>query len=342
MKMRASLPKPQLDYFFAELFARSQKTKIAIAHDSGISVRTLRDWERGLYLPNAEILKRLSTKYNIPLPRYQTKPEHWQIPEIARIGAMAMLAKHGAPGNLETRRIAGKISAKKRKLDPEKYRLLGCNVRKQILKPRLSENLAELTGILLGDGGITFNQLQITLDKTRDKLYAGHVASLIYKIFSEYPKIYFRDTVCVITLSGIEYVELFVRIGLKTGNKVRQQVRVPNWVNRYKKWKDATLRGLVDTDGCIYIHKHQVGGNQYEHIGLTFTNHSIPIASWVTSMLDSIGLNPKQPNPQHVYAYGTSSVARYLKIVGTNNPKHQTKYDNFIEKYPQNRYPAKV
>src|SRR3990170_2350746 len=166
MKMRASLPKPQLDYFFAELFARSQKTKIAIAHDSGISVRTLRDWERGLYLPNAEILKRLSTKYNIPLPRYQTK----------------------------------------------------------------SENLAELTGILLGDGGITFNQLQITLDKTRDKLYAGHVASLIYKIFSEYPKIYFRDTVCVITLSGIEYVELFVRIGLKTGNKVRQQVRVPNWV----------------------------------------------------------------------------------------------------------------
>lgn len=340
--MRIVLPKPQLDQFFAKLFANSKKTKSELAYEAGVSARTLRDWARGLYLPNTKVMEKLGKRYNVPLPPYQTKPDHWQIPEIAHAGAMAMLAKHGAPGSIETRRMAGRISAEKRKLDPEKYRLLGCNVRKLILKPRFSGNLAEFVGILLGDGCITHNQLMITLDRTRDKLYAEYVALLIYKIFKEHPRIYFRDTVCIICLSGLEYVEFFISIGLKIGSKVRQQVKIPSWINQHKTWQLATLRGLIDTDGCIYIHKHKIGEKPYEHIGLTFTNYSLPITSWVTAILNSINLNPKNPKAQHVYAYGTLSVTNYLKTVGTSNPKHQQKYDRFIEKHPQNRYSTRL
>jgi len=32
----------------------------------------------------------------------------------------------------------------------------------------------------------------------------------------------------------------------------------------------AFVRGLVDTDGCSYIHKQQLAGRRYENIGFCF------------------------------------------------------------------------
>jgi len=46
-------------------------------------------------------------------------------------------------------------------------------------------------------------------------------------------------------------VQELERLGLKCGNKVTQQVGVPNWIQNNTSYTIACVRGLIDTDGYL-------------------------------------------------------------------------------------------
>jgi len=46
--------------------------------------------------------------------------------------------------------------------------------------------------------------------------------------------------------------EVLVYVGVKVGNKVKNKVEVPKWVFDDKKFIISFLRGIFDTDGCVY------------------------------------------------------------------------------------------
>ena len=113
---------------------------------------------------------------------------------------------------------------------------------KNIQKPRKSEELAELIGIILGDGNINFFKEGKKVGTYSLRIYghaeydfefiANFVSSLITELFGITPLFYISKTskVCYITVNSKELVEFLLKIGLKKGNKVKNQVGVPLWI----------------------------------------------------------------------------------------------------------------
>ena len=294
-----------------------------------ISDRTLRDWASAKFFMSYIIAIDLSNKFSIPLPKnFKILPRSWHLQKAASKGGLKRQELYGLLGNIESRKKGGIISQQKRKENPEKYKLLGCLVRKKFKTPLFSEELAELIGIILGDGALNNAQLRITLSRIVDKKYAIWVRTLIGKIIGEVPSWGERknDNTIELTLSGVGLVEVLEKLGLIRGNKVRNQVGFPQWILKERRYRIACIRGLFDTDGGFYFHHHYKWKDKRPYLGWSFTNFSIPILKEFQSTLNLLGLNPKNIDNKKLYMYSIKDLSKYMDIVGTHNPKNVEKY----------------
>ena len=151
-----------------------------------------------------------------------------------------------------------------------------------------SPDLAEMVSIILGDGSIPKNEtrFRITLNKTEETQYRKFVYDLMQKLFQKKPTIYKpKDANAVkMSINSKKIVKNLVSKGLKPGDKKENQVDVPQWIKRESDHRKASLRGLVDTDGSIHIHKHN------KHIRITFKNASFPLVNDYKEMCDSFNI----------------------------------------------------
>jgi len=309
--------------FFLNIKKASNLRWEDLANFCGVSDRTLRDWTRVKFTPSHSILMLLSDKYRVALPDLELLKPYWYIEKSAKLGGLAYCKLYGPPGSLESRR-RGYLKAVKSG---------GFTTKKTVRPLKLSVNLAELAGILLGDGGLTKDQVRVTLNATTDVEYSDFVARLMKNIFGETPYYHKRKSgnALDLILSGMCYVEELERIGLKVGNKVINQVSIPNWILSNKDYARACLRGLVDTDGGVYFHNHVVGGKKYLNFGLTFTNASLPLILGAKSILEGDGLKVFMPRERNLYIYNFDQIKKYFKIVGSSNNKHLKRFKFYIK-----------
>ncbi|MBI3283041.1 hypothetical protein HYZ70_03100 [Candidatus Curtissbacteria bacterium] len=235
--------------------------------------------------------------------------------EASRKGALARSKIYGELGTPEGRRLGGINSMKRREL-------MG-NLSKPVKEPKDSEDLAELMGILLGDGCLSRYQFVIYLNSETDVEYAYYVKDLIYRLFDLMPSISQDkdEKVLRIMLSRVNLVKYLERKGLKLGNKVLLQVVVPLWIWSKPEYVKACIRGLIDTDGCFAIHRYSVNGQKYSYPKINFTNRSLPLLKFVHDGLISLGYNPKNGEKYKVWLYNKSDVKKYLEDIGTRNFK---------------------
>ena len=207
------------------------------------------------------------------------------------------------------------------------------NVRNKFPALKESTLLAELVGVILGDGGITKDQLRISLDKDKDRDYACHVRNLCQEVLGAAPSWYEYDTSNVITLciTGVSLVEELRKKGLKQGNKIVQDVSFPSWLWKKTNYFRACARGLFDTDGCLYFHRHKTGTLEYRHLGLCFTSLSEPLLESFSQVLKSSEINHSKTK-ERIYIYSFDEIKRFLKDIGSNNAKHLRKYTYHLSK----------
>jgi len=253
---------------------------------------------------------------------------------VARLGALRRYELYGNPGTPEGRSKGGRISTNKMMADPEWGRERGFIIRKEIRYPERSSDLAEFIGIMLGDGGFSGNyQISISYNRKLDTDYACYVCGLIEKLFSVgmFFSMNKSDNGADIVVSGRNVVEFLISQGLKKGNKVRNQVDVPQWINKSRDYRIACLRGLMDTDGGFYLHTYVVNGKIYKYLKICFGNCSRPLLSFVVKTLKGMGLRA-YAHGYNVLIYATQDVRRYMSLVGTHNAKHLNKFWDFFYK----------
>lgn len=310
--------------------------KLAMVLD--VHPRCLSDWRRGKFTMPEEIFNQCLrlTKGKIKTPAHKILPDFWSARKFAKRGGLVRAQKYGSPGTPKGRRQGGLTSQKRRKLHPELFR--HCNLKKDILKPRNSSELAELFGIILGDGGINSDhQVVITLNKENDKKYIQFVSKLIRKIFGLLPAIYkYRSPTCKkvvgVTINSTAVVEFLLRKGLKKGSKVRHQIDAPDWIKNNIEFSKSCLRGLIDTDGGVYYHRHNSHGYRHFNIGLCFTNMSLPLLNFVENTLSFLRFNPKlSSNKTNIYLYRKLEVLNYIQEIGFSNPYHLKRVKGFLE-----------
>lgn len=319
--------------FLRKVKVASKLTNSKLAYLCGVSSRTFRDWLREKFTPSQSAVMLLSKKFSIPLPTdIQIVGDYWYGIKGSRKGALKRMQLYGPLGTPEGRRKGGLVSQLRRKENPEKYKLLNCNLKKVFnLKPSIE--LAEATGIILGDGCITNTQVKVSVSRLVDYLYARYIQSLFLRVFGEAPSFstYQGRNVINLTLSGVGLIEEFKKLGLVTGNKVRQQVVVPAWIWRRIEFRKACLRGLFDTDGGLYFHRHKSNCLVYKNLGWSFRNHSRPLVEAVAQVLKSLGIKHSISHKgASVYIYSLEDIKRYFNVVGSHNPKNQEKLDYYL------------
>lgn len=202
--------------------------------------------------------------------------------------------------------------------------------RKKVILPKHSVVLAEFFGIMMGDGGINnLWQATITLNSVADSVYVHYVSNLCKKLFGILPAIRKRkeSKAIVISLASISIVDFLVENGLSRGDKLKNGLRIPKWILKKDLYRKACLRGLIDTDGCLFVHTHKVLGGIYKNIGLCFTSYSPELIFQVAAIFEEFGIMPHITKRGHnIYLYQADAVVKYLKVFGTSNNRIESVY----------------
>ncbi len=308
-------------------------TKVTVAKAAnicGLSERTIRDWRREKFLINKDAMLKLCEKTNVSVPKnFIEKNNYWYTIKGAKLGGImgsaACIKKYGCVGGQNRKMAWNKWWNKTGKfLDNPLFK------RKPIKKAKKSKKLAEFIGIMLGDGGFTSKnrQIQITLNNIDDKEYIKFVYNLIHKLFDKRPSILNIKGVNAsrISISSVNLVDYLVKLGLKKGNKIKLQVDIPSWIKNNTSYSISCVRGLIDTDGCIFDHRYQINNKFYTYKKLCFACYSYPMRKSVYNILNSLGIRSRLFNYRDIRIDSQKDMKLYFKIIGSHNPKHLKRY----------------
>lgn len=289
----------------------------------GLSGRTIRDWKKEKFKPTKEHIFKMSEISDVEVPKHGILPLYWNNPNSAKLAGRRTYELYGLLGTNESRAKGGRNSWIKRKNDLKLWN----KYTNPIKKPEESVDLAEFIGIMLGDGGLTHFQCSIYLNSEIDKEFAYYVRDLASKLFGITPKIYVhkKHKVCRVSVSSVNLVKYLTSKGLCIGNKVRIQVGVPSWVLLNPEYIKACIRGLIDTDGSLIIHRYRIKGKEYSYPKISFSNRSEPLLEFVYQGLREFGFNPKRTYESEVWLHSQNDVKRYLEIIGVSNYKPNIK-----------------
>ena len=292
-----------------------------------VSERTIRDWRREKFLMSYGSYKKLCNKAEIILPvKVKLQDRYWYTKKGGIIGGRVVYRKYGIVGGSPEIR---KVNWRRWWNEKGRYKsVIGKS--KPVKMPKISVDLAEFFGIMMGDGGMTKSQMMVTLNKDDDKLYVSHVISLMKKLFEIEPSVHDVGSVTRISISRVELVKFCHSLGLKIGHKINQNLDVPDWIKKSNQFKKACIRGLFDTDGCVYQEVHKVGGKTYSYIRLAFSSASPHLRLTILESLECFGFHPKFRPKRNIQLESKLEIVQYFASIGTSNPKHQVRYNEFI------------
>lgn len=252
--------------------------------------------------------------------------------EKSRLGGLRRIQLYGNLGTPEGRSKGGKKTISFFHQNPRLAQRAGFVIRKEIRCPKRSPELAEFIGIMLGDGSLPGNhQLSITFNIKTDYEYAKYICKLLNELFAvDYHMRRRKDNNGAdIIVSSSNLVDFLLKEGLVAGNKVKNQVGVPSWIYEDLRYQEACLRGLMDTDGGLYLHRYNSNGRNYEYLKLGFTNCSRPLLNFVFDTLRKLNYKAYLTG-NHVSIYSMPGVKRYLTETGTHNPKNIKKFKSYF------------
>ncbi len=129
-----------------------------------------------------------------------------------------------------------------------------------------NESLAEFIGIMLGDGHLNkeIYRQQISFNGVDEYKYMQYVKNKINTMFKINSKERWErnqknatgyEKGMFLYIDNKNIFNELISHGLKSGNKVKNQVGVPDWIKKEKCYILSCLKGLFDTDGSISVVK---------------------------------------------------------------------------------------
>lgn len=330
---RVFLKKHVREVYFKKIKDVSRISWSILARKLGYSERNLFDWRIGKYSMPKKVITEIENLFSVFPKELSEKSEYWHTKMAGRLGAVTRNKKYGNPGTKKGRKKGGERSMITHKRDNT-----GFVIEKNIVIPRRSTILSEFIGIVLGDGSISNYQVTIYLNLSDDYNYALSLISLVKDLFGIDVSVLKRKEMSVIALiiSSKQLVKFLVgKNDLTIGNKVKNQIRIPSWIMTKKCWQAACLRGLFDTDGCVYLDNHVINKKVYKNLGLVFSSSSRPLLEDINA---SLIVNCFSPTDSHggnkIMLRRENEITRFFAKIKPRNPKHTKRFRKFMrERY---------
>ncbi|QGA80083.1 LAGLIDADG family homing endonuclease [Candidatus Nanohalobium constans] len=193
---------------------------------------------------------------------------------------------------------------------------------KEIANFTKNGDLAELCGLILGDGHIQYRSrrnnsrntstyfVSITLNKDEEEIIENS-GNLLEEVTGLEAKTYKKQGNCVrIVIHSKDAVEKFQEIGLEPGHKTEKQVSIPNWIKKSEKFCRRCVKGLIDTDGSIYNDKRK--NRCYKRI--IFKNYSEPLLEDFREMCLTLNIKTVDGGPHQVQV-SMKDIDKFIKTV---------------------------
>lgn len=198
------------------------------------------------------------------------------------------------------------------------------------------EDLAEIIGILLGDGGIYLDykkkyHITIAFNK-KEKQYLHYVKKLFENYFHPYKwHIVELEHEFLVRNISVHVAHHLMENGLKEGNKTTNEVTIPNWIFSNERYIIRCIRGIFDTDGCVYRKF-----SKYAQIQFKFGNNGT--TSSVHSAVKKLNFLPtriqQEKNGEFIhwkfYIIRQDRIASFFSIIKPQNEKHVRRYHKII------------
>jgi len=285
------------------------------------SERTIRDWQKEKFQMDFECFEKVSKVLKKKIPEVQKVPRYVHTKDAGKKGAATLLKRYGKLPIDEKKRkekwdLWWKTKGRYKRL-PDAFHA------KKVHIPSKSKKLAEFIGIMIGDGSVTPYHVAVTLNAEDDKEYVEYVAKLVENLFHIQPHLYKREAQNTINIVVTrKLASLFLQdLGLPVGDKVRSNTSIPNWILDNKIYARACARGLMDTDGSVFMHSYTSKGKRYVYKKLSFTS---AVPKLILQMRDVLKENNIVSHIQgkNLRIGAASDVKRYFTVFGSSNPKH--------------------
>ncbi len=200
---------------------------------------------------------------------------------------------------------------------------------------KYTEELAEIVGIMLGDGCLyeiknrtnSYSTI-ITSGKNEE-----HWINYVKEVFENYFNQTFKILEIKYGLQAKNYsgsvAKHLIKAGLHHGNKINNKVEIPQWIFQERRFLLKAVQGLFDTDGCVY--------NKYgDYAQIEFKFGCIETTSSVHKAVSILGFNPTKVQRQlnnatgrfrwRFYLSRQGEIDLFFQKVKPKNQKHQLRY----------------
>lgn len=208
-----------------------------------------------------------------------------------------------------------------------------------------SENkLPEVVGIIFGDGNIksfksddgsTSYSVRIVGDSRYDYI-EGYVKELFEEVFGLEGKIKREDDENTVRLKfhSKKLVDFLISKGLKKGDKIRNNITIPDWIKKNNDFLKRFIRGLFDTDGSVY----ELDNRNSKRIQFSLTNRNIDLLKDTREALLELDIfcseisNIENKNGSaRIYISSEEDLNKFCKEIGFHNPKHLNKIKEYYD-----------
>ncbi len=104
-------------------------------------------------------------------------------------------------------------------------------------------------------------------------------------------------------------IEELLKLGLMRGDKIKNNIGVPYWIKENEIYTKKCIKGLIDTDGCIYICRRE--RQRY----VKFTNCDQRLFHDFKELTKNLGYGFVSSNKRNVCLYRKEQVIRFINDI---------------------------
>ncbi len=216
----------------------------------------------------------------------------------------------------------------------------------------MNDNLAELIGFIIGDGFLDNYQKHYRIgfvgDPIKDKEYFEYIQGLIKKVWNKQPRIFLHKRgIYMIVNSKDAFLELTQKYGLPIGEGKCEKVTIPKEILNNWNLAKHTIRGIVDTDGTVFVSNKPRSPN---YPSIEISTCSLKLAQQLKGILSDKDFKvanirryqskKKNRRPEFKVAlYGRENVRKWLNKIGFSNTIKRKKAENAVNYWTTSNLP---
>lgn len=204
----------------------------------------------------------------------------------------------------------------------------------EILNMKIDHKLAEFLGILVGDGFLSYTPRTIALgvvcNPEEREYLTRHVVVIFEEIFGVDYNITERERALRLRAYSDKFEEI-IDLGIGAGKK---KPKIPKKIKKDLEYVKDFLRGIFDTDGCIFWDERKIYKKPYPRIQITTT--SSKFSKEIEKALKDLDFKPTRRERDkngylgtsfccEVELYGFENLDKWKTKIGSNHPNKNKK-----------------